>query len=279
MMDIEIGFMQGRLSNITNGMIQSFPWMQWKEEFGIAGKHGYKLIEWTLDFDRLAENPIMRSQDQKIIHELCKLNNIGIKTLTGDCFMQMPFWKKPKHERQGLIKVFIDVVDACSALDINIIVVPLVDGGSLESRHQENILLEVMLEKKDYFRSKNIRIAFESDYGPQELDAFIGKFPEDVFGVNYDIGNSASMEFSSSEEFAAYGDRIINVHVKDRLSGGGTVPLGSGCADFRAVFNGLSALKYRGAYILQTARASDGQHLTALNRYRDLVHTWLESTL
>lgn len=277
MMDNKIGFMQGRLSNITNGIIQSFPWMQWKEEIDIAGKHGYKLIEWTLDYERLAENPIMRPQDQKLIHKLCKLNNVGIKSLTGDCFMQMPFWKKPKPVRQKLIKVFMDVVDACSTLDLNIIVVPLVDGGSLKSRDQEDMLWSVMLEKQEYFRSKNIRIAFESDYEPQKLREFIIKFPKNVFGVNYDIGNSASMGFSPSEEFAAYGDRIINVHVKDRLLGGGTVPLGSGCADFRSVFNGLRMLQYKGAYILQTARASDGDHLAALNRYRDLTHTWLRS--
>ena len=101
-------------------------------------------------------------------------------------------------------------------------------------------------------------------------------FPEEHFGINYDIGNSAALGFNPSDEFAAYGCRVINVHVKDRILGGTTVELTTGNADFEAVFKEIAKQGYHGNFILQTARAIDGNHSKVLNDYRDLTKQWLE---
>ncbi len=44
------------------------------------------------------------------------------------------------------------------------------------------------------------------------------------------------------------------MHLKDRVRGGGTVPLGTGAVDFPTVFAGLAKAGYRGDFILQSAR-------------------------
>ena len=89
------------------------------------------------------------------------------------------------------------------------------------------------------------------------------------------MGNSASLGFDSKIEFLEYGSYIKNVHVKDRLYKGSTVPLGRGAVDFDAVFRGLSDLKYQGNYILQTARAKNGDHQGILENYRKIVVSYL----
>ena len=124
-------------------------------------------------------------------------------------------------------------------------------------------------------RRLEVGIVFESDYGPQELARFIEEFPDDCFGINYDIGNSASFGFRPEEELGAYGERVRNVHVKDRLLGGTTVPLGCGASDFETVFSALLKLCYSGNFILQTARASDDDHLGAIRRYLDFTLQFL----
>jgi hexulose-6-phosphate isomerase len=73
----------------------------------------------------------------------------------------------------------------------------------------------------------------------------------------------------------AYGSRIVNVHVKDRLRGGTTVPLGTGHADFDRTFAAFHDVGYRGNYILQTARAVDDDHAGVLCKYRDMTTDWL----
>lgn len=106
---------------------------------------------------------------------------------------------------------------------------------------------------------------------------FIATYPSKRFGINYDIGNSASLGFDPAEEIAAYGDRIVNIHVKDRMKGGTTVPLGSGSADLPRVFRLLRQVGYRNDFILQTARAQDGNHAGVLVNYRDMVmRMWSE---
>ena len=65
------------------------------------------------------------------------------------------------------------------------------------------------------------------------------------------------------------------MHVKDRVSGGTTVPLKKGGADFDAVFFALAQQNYRGNFILQTARAAEGNHAEVLRSYRDMTQQWM----
>ena len=48
-----IGFMQGRLTELYENKIQSFPWNNWEKEFELANKNGLKIMEWTIDSENL----------------------------------------------------------------------------------------------------------------------------------------------------------------------------------------------------------------------------------
>ena len=266
-----IGFMQGRLSPLIEGRIQSFPWDSWQEEFEVGRQNDFSLMEWTLDQERLQENPLMTEEGRAEISTLSALHGISIPSLTGDCFMQAPFWKADKLSRRDLLNDFQAVIRSASDIEINYIVIPLVDNGSLSSKDEENTLVSVLQDFSDNGEFKNLKIIFESDFGPQELARFIGRLDKDFFGINYDIGNSAALGFLPKEEFEAYGERVLNVHIKDRALGGTTVPLGEGDADFDEVFSALSRLGYMGNYILQTARAVDSNHAGVLCTYRDMM--------
>ena len=97
------------------------------------------------------------------------------------------------------------------------------------------------------------------------------KYLNKSFGINYDTGNSAALGFDPTEEFSAYGDRILNAHVKDRIFNGTTVPLGSGSVDFPKVFSLFKSINYNSNYILQTARATDGEHANLICEYKKFV--------
>lgn len=271
----QIGFMQGRLCAQVDGMIQAFPWRDWRNEFASAAEIGIRLMEWTLDYDHLYENPLMTTDGQELITSLCKKYQIQVPSLTGDCFMQAPFWKSTGDRKSSLKADFLSICRACSAVGIKMVVVPLVDNGRLDNVTQENELVEFLLAKQKFLADQNIQLVFESDFPPLELARFISRFPNFYFGINYDIGNSAAFGFNPLEEFAAYGHRVYNVHVKDRLLGGTTVPLTMGSAKHELVFAELSNVNYQGNFILQTARALDGNHTKVLEAYRDMTQQWL----
>ena len=274
-MSDRIGFMQGRLSPLVDGRIQAFPWDCWQGEFLSAQQNSFGLMEWTLDQDRLYENPLLTQAGQAEISRLRRAHNLAIGSLTGDCFMQSPFWKADGPEGDALQADFRAVAGACAAAGISMMVLPLVDNGSLHSRVEEDKLVAVLESHAGLLRELEVRAIFESDFVPAELKRFIDRLDPDLFGVNYDIGNSAALGMDPSEEIAAYGKRIVNVHIKDRVRGGTTVPLGTGSADFDVVFKALAKIGSRGNYILQTARAQDGDHAGALCRYRAMALDWI----
>lgn len=274
-MSARIGFMQGRLSALVDGRIQAFPWTHWREEFPLAQANGLSVMEWTLDQDRLYENPLLTAAGQAEIRALCAQHGLTIPSLTGDCFMQAPFWKAEGETRASLLRDFEAIADACVAVGIHTIVVPLVDSGRLDDRAQEDLLVAELSARVGFLASRGLRVVFESDFPPAELARFIARLAAARFGINYDMGNSAAVGLDAAEELATYGDRVTNVHVKDRIRGGTTLPLGTGSCDFDRVFTALAAAGFTGTYILQTARAADGDHAGVLARYRDMTKAWI----
>lgn len=272
---IQIGFMQGRLCNQVDGKIQAFPWQDWETEFPLAKAISIPLMEWTLDQDQLYENPLMTTTGQAQIRQLSFQHGVTVPSLTGDCFMQTPFWKASGLARTKLKEDFQAICRACPQIGIQMIVVPLVDNGRLETTEQEDNLVKYLLTQQSDLANLGVSILFESDFSPTELARFIDRLPPEQFGLNYDIGNSAALGFDPQEEFATYGHRVLNVHVKDRVLGGMTVPLGTGNADFEAVFGALARLNYSGNFILQTARAMDGDHAGVLSEYLDFTRAWM----
>jgi len=267
----KIGFMQGRLSPLIRGKIQAFPWEYWKQEFHIAQKYEFNCLEWVLDQYQLYKNPLMTKKGREEIESLMLEYNISIISLTGDCFMQKPFFKASKKHRDNLLKDLKEIIYSCFLLGIRIIVFPLVDGGSIENNIQERILINELNSIVPLLEETNTVICFESDFNAKRLLNFIDHFEPKYFGINYDIGNSASFGYLPKEEIELYGDRIINVHVKDRLLHGTTVPLGEGDADIATVLESLIRINYSGNYILQTARAANNNHVNVLTKYRDFI--------
>ena len=270
-MNPRIGVMQGRLSPLVEGKIQAFPWAHWEAEFSSAPATGVSCLEWTLDHDRLAENPLMTAPGRARSKALSREHGVEVPSLTADFAMQAPFWKAEEPERAALLAVFNDVVAACGALGIGIMVVPLVDNGALGTDGERQLLESALLDLTPRLAQLGVRIAFESDFAPARLANFIDGFPAAQFGINFDSGNSASLGWDPAEEIALLGPRILNVHIKDRLRGGTTVPLGAGAADLPRVFTRLREAGYAGRYILQTARAADGEHVETIRRYVTFV--------
>ena len=141
-MNSRIGFMQGRLSPLIDSKIQAFPWSHWQQEFVLAQQNRFHLMEWTLDQERLYENPLMTEKGRQEIKALMAKHQLGIKSLTGDCFMQAPFYKVKGEQRDRLLEDLAAIISSCRDVGIQTVLIPLVDAGRLENREHEKALLE-----------------------------------------------------------------------------------------------------------------------------------------
>jgi len=266
-----IGFMQGRLSEPVGNRIQAFPWDNWRDEFQTARRYGFGIMEWTLDQERILMSPRMSAGGVDEIRNLCGGFRISIPSLSGDFIMQAPFYKVSGRERLARLDVLGAVVEACADIGIGLLVVPLVDGGQLCKSREVESLRSGLDQIAPVLNASGVVLAFESDFAPAQLASLIGQYPVGRFGITYDTGNSASLGFDSNQEIAAYGNRIVNVHVKDRILGGGSVPLGTGNANLPSALGCLRNADYQGNLILQTARAENSDHAGVLARYRAMT--------
>ena len=199
--------------------------------------------------------------------------NISIPSVTCDYFMENPPWKTDlKLVKEGISSILHGMRNIRST----ILVIPLVDNSSLPDSISVKMIENLFTDLIPEIIQNKLQIAFECDLNPEKLSEFISKFDRNYFGINYDIGNSASLGFNPTEEFRAYGSRIINVHVKDRKLNGTSVPLGEGDADFLGIFRLLHKENYQGNLILQTARSKDGKDSEVLVKYKKLVENWWE---
>ena len=266
--------MQGRLSPIYNNKIQSFPTYHWSNEFKKIKELNLRLLEWTLDHNRILKNPINTDIGIKKIIQLKKKYKIKIESLTGDCFMQKPFWKEKGYKKKNLINILKLVIINSSKVGIKKIILPLVDNGSINNNVQYKALVSSLRKITPLLKVNNQQILFELNFNPKKALKFIKKFNKKHFGINYDIGNSSSLGFKPEDEIKTYGHYIKNVHIKDRYFRGTTVRLGRGDADFNEVFINLKNIKYNGNFILQTARAKKGQHKKEISINLNYLKKW-----
>ena len=265
--------MQGRLSPIRNGRIQSFPFDNWQEEIAQTSRLEIGKLEWTIDSENFQDNPLISISGCKGINAEISKWKISIPSVTCDYFMENPPWKSTESEVYSNLS---RIIEGMSRINSKLLVIPMVDNSSIKTISEQTKTRKFFSKLQNHLIRLDVHIAFETDLNPSNFNQFMADFDPFCFYVNYDIGNSASLGYQPREEIEAIGDRIANVHVKDRTLHGSTVPLGEGAANFLEVFSCLNEINYKGNFVLQTARAKDGNHARSMIKYRDQVAAWLE---
>ena len=257
----KVAIMQGRLGPPEDGRFQSFPLTRWREEFPAAASAGLDAIEWIYDEYGRTGNPITSEAGLHEIHVLSEKHNVAVVSLCADYFMDHPIVRASEEGRARLVDHFDWLISSCSKVGISRIVIPFVDQSRISGQQDETIVVDYVSSILPVAERYGIELHLETDLAPALFAALLRRLPNKWVKVNYDSGNSSSLGYKPEEEFRAYGDRIGSVHIKDRLFGGGTVPLGEGDADLPSVIRGLRELGYAGDYVLLVARGESGSEV------------------
>jgi L-ribulose-5-phosphate 3-epimerase len=269
------GIMQGRLVPPVADRFQSFPRQNWADEFGFAAEAGLEFIEWIYDEFGADVNPIATDDGIESIRKLSDRHGILVVSLCADYFMDRPFVRATEGEVHDRVETLLWLIDRGRRLSIERIVLPFVDISRIKTDLDFEQVVDTILRVVPEAQEADIELHLETSLGPDRFAALLARLPPDVVKVTYDIGNSASLEHEPRAELAAYGDRVGSVHVKDRITGGGTVPLGSGGADFPGVFDCLRSLDYGGDFVLQVARDTPGDEVRWARQNLESVHAYL----
>ncbi len=256
-----IGVIQGRLLPKYKGRYQAHPAGYWMDEFKIASKLNLNLIEFILDFDDAENNPLLKEGGINEIKLISDNTGVTVKTICADYFMEAPL-----HSNDNLIskesqQIMVRLLESAKQLKVTDIIIPCVDQSTLTNKKAVDRFVKKLTPLLKIAEKYNINFSLETDLGPKPFIELLNRFNSNRVTVNYDIGNSASLGYDPVEELNAYGDRITDIHIKDRELNGGPVVLGQGNADFETFFKKLKEFNYKGPFIMQAYRDEEGLNI------------------
>lgn len=251
-----IGIMQGRLSPPIDDKIQAFPLNTWEQEFYLAKKIGFDFIDWVIDQD-LHENPLLIDRYIPTIKELISKTGIYIGAVCADYFINYPLVRCSNTELDRRLDVLNLLVDRLNYFGIKYLELPFLDNSAILNGIEIDRFVGTIRPTLDKAEKMGIIIAIETSLPVKTFKNLINKLDHPSVRINYDTGNSASLGYNPKEELENYGEFVATVHIKDRILGGGTVPLGKGDTDFSTFFSVMRTKKYVVPFILQAAREGD----------------------
>ncbi len=268
-----IGIMQGRLVPPTDNRIQCFPRERWADEFTLARQAGLDCIEWIYDLHGADVNPLAMDAGVEKLKHLSQQHKVKILSICADYFMDKPLVRVNQAELNDRLNTFCWLLERGRLIGINRIVIPFVDASRIDTQAEFDGVVTLLKSLLIQTEKTGIEIHLESSLEPARFADLLAQLPHPLLKVNYDSGNSSSMGYTPRQEFAFYGERVGSVHIKDRLLGASTVPLGKGDADFQALAESLRKVAYKGDFILQVARGTSGDEVTWAKQNREFVLT------
>jgi L-ribulose-5-phosphate 3-epimerase len=253
-----IGIMQGRLLPKYQGRYQAHPVGYWEKEFDLAKEIGLYCIEFILDFNDAAINPLMTDEGVEMLLEKINSTGVLVKSICADYFMEAPL----HHGDQSMMEKGREILNLLIVngrkIGVTDIVIPCVDQSSLRTELDVRRFVEALQPVIKVAEANQVNLSLETDLDPLAFSSLLENFPSPRVTVNYDTGNSASLGYDPLEEFACYGTRISDIHIKDRKLGGGSVILGTGDTNFENFFKALEKLNFTGPFIMQVFRDDEG---------------------
>lgn len=269
--------MQGRLLPARDGRIQAFPAGRWREEFPLARVAGLHCIEWIFDDGTDAMNPVGQDRGIDDIRAESLRHGVSVESICADYYMSERLIDQAGQVRVASADHLRWLLARAARVGCRYIVLPFVDSSSLRSDAERRALPRLLASLAGDAERAHVELHIESDLPPNLLAEVLAEVGHRWIRANYDIGNSASLGRDPAHEINLLGSMIGSVHVKDRMLGGGTVPFGTGAADFETCFQLLRQIGYDGPYILQAARQPGIDEVALAAQNRRFVMSYLGS--
>lgn len=257
-MAYKVGVMQGRLLPKYKERYQAHPIGCWQKEFYLAAELSIDLIEFIFDYNDYEDNPLMSDAGIDEIKKLSANTGVSVKTICADYFMEAPLHSLSDLLKNKSQRVLAELIKNASMVGVKDIVIPCVDNSRLADEKAIFTFRENIKPALGDAEKFGVNLALETDLAPEPFADLLEKLDSPRITVNYDTGNSASLGYDTVKELAIYGNRISDIHIKDRVMGGGSVALGTGATDFERFFSALAKTDYSGPFIMQVYRDEEG---------------------
>ena len=250
---MNLGIIQGRLSEPVNGHIQEFP-NDWRREFDSLEECGLTHIEWLITKGTAKTNPAF--------DESVSLAGLPISSLCADTLVDSRI-----TNRNYLEEHLTPICESAIRNKIDVITIPLLEDSSVEEVAARHRFINLIIEfAKTY---PNLKFSFECELTIDGLRDIL--MVSDNFYVTYDTGNITSYGLDHAEYIDTFHKKINNVHLKDRTFDAKTVYPNTGDTNFKSIFSKLVSSGYNGPYTMQTVRGKTGREINTTLEHKQIL--------
>ena len=241
--------MLGRLSAKYNKPLQSFPSETWSEEFDRAISLKLDCLEWVEDGLSDSANPLFSSKGRERLLKLQQDKKISIDSICCHSFISGGLISSNKIARKQWIERLQLMLEWAKEIGSKAIVIPLMEGSTINNSIKENIFLDSMNQIKS--NNNDVKILLETDLRAEHLLEMLQKLNQDSFGLVYDLGNATQLQYDIYQDIQLLHNVIGEVHFKDKDLNN-SYRLGSGETNFKLAEKALRDFKWEGRCILET---------------------------
>lgn len=267
------GIMQGRLSPPVGGRIQAFPVETWREEFVRAREAGLAGLEWVYEVETESVNPLRSAKGCKEVRALAEREGISVLSVCADYYMVEQLTNECGTPDRAVMEHLRALLARVAAVGGKHVVLPFVDASSLRTAARIQGTIAALCEVTNDADRYGVELHLEADLLPETVAEMLEMIDHPSFRANYDIGNSAALGRNPDEELSILGPWLGSIHIKDRALGGGTVPLGTGAANFKKCFRRIHEAGYTRPFILQAARQPEISEVELAKRNRSFLES------
>lgn len=248
----KIGIIQGRLSARPYPKLQEFPWKSWEKEFQYAGEIGYDFIEWIFEENHYEDNPIWTAEGRKKIKKRIAEMRVSVCSVCADYFLERPFYRRKGYDLKYNIFILKELIKRTREIGADTILLPVLENAEIRCHEDEKILMEAVYEVIPVLEEFEVKLGFETELKAEKYLKLILQFNNDFVGAYYDAGNCAACGYDMRHDMEVLNGHVINIHVKDRKRGGGSVSLGTGDTNFADGIPYLMQNGFTGNFVMQT---------------------------
>lgn len=249
--ELRVGVMQGRLSPRPPGKLQEFPWQSYAAEFPKAARLGLHSIEWIFEAPRYEENPIWTEAGREEIRGLIAATGVRVQSVCADYFMLHRLAGESPAALAHHRDVLADLIVAAHAVGADRILIPLLETSAVDSPELKREVALSLRSAVPMAERYGVTLGLEMEIPGHEYAKVVESVGSAKVRAYYDTGNSTAQGLDIAQDIAPLLPLLHAVHVKDRVRGGSSKPLGTGDANFQEFFPRLLRAGFKGDFVLQ----------------------------
>jgi sugar phosphate isomerase/epimerase len=183
--------------------------------------------------------------------------DVVLPSVFAGYFHAFPLGAAEAAARRQHAQVLDRLLDACSAAEVPVIVLPLLGAGEVTSEPVPPAFVETLTPLAHKAAACNLTLALETTWPAAAVLALLARVGSPAVRVAYDVGNAAVLGFDAIADFQLLGDALGQVRVRDCTPGGRRASLGQGAVALPALAQALAQRSYQGWWVLEAAAGDE----------------------